>query len=380
MFLKLVEPLSWRVARSAVYFAAVLPTYLSDTESAFAQNRQTAFFPTNVASTNQLVFFEIFSQPVSEALIAFALQGNLSIGLQEETAAAIVSPRVSGLYSASDGLRLLLSGTGLNFEFIDERTVRVYRDTATRAAPNQTTPDQRPGSPIQNVDRVAFEELLVTSTKRARDPQDVAVSVASVGAEQINAMGVRDTDGLVALVAGLSTTNQGPGRNKIFLRGQSDGPIAERTQSTVGIYIDESPLVYSDTNPDFRLVDVERIEVLRGPQGTLFGAGSLGGTFRIITNKPDPTETLGEISVSGAVTNSGTPSYTADGMINIPLSEGRSAVRLAAFYDTFGGFIDDIRLNEDDINKAEILGGRMTYATDIRDSWSAILTGNAQKN
>jgi iron complex outermembrane recepter protein len=346
---------------------------------ACAQDRQPEFFPTSISASSRLIFFEVSSQPLAEALITFALQGNLSVGLQEPSAAAVITPRVSGLYTTADGLRRLLAGSGLRYSFVDAQTVRVFRDLKPLPVRQAPAPQRTPRQNSQQDNRFTLEELIVTSTKRARDPQDIAVSVATVSAEQIEAMGVRDTGDLVSLVAGLSSTNQGPGRNKIFLRGQSDGPIAERTQSTVGIYIDESPLVYSDTNPDFRLVDVERIEVLRGPQGTLFGAGSLGGTFRIITNKPDPSEILGRVSMSGAFTNSGAPSYTVDGMINVPISSDRSALRLAAFYDTFGGFIDDVRLDEENINEATIMGGRLSYQTELGDRWSVMLTGNAQK-
>lgn len=370
MFLRGFDP---TILRLACLTAVSVVAYAN---AAIGQERPPVLFPTNARSVPQLVFYEVSAQPVSEALITFALQGNLSIGLQDTVAGDSIAPRVSGLYSPSDGLRRLLVGTGLTFDFVDPRTVRVYRQAASKPSPAPVS-RRRPSELLD--DRQGLEELIVTSTKRARDPQDIPVSVASIGAEQMQAMGVRDTEDLVALVAGMSTTNLGPGRNKIFLRGQSDGPLAERTQSTVGIYIDEAPLVYSDTNPDFRLIDVERVEVLRGPQGTLFGAGSLGGTFRIITNKPDPSEYLGGVSVSGALTNSGAPSYTADAMVNIPLSLDRSALRVAAFYDSYGGFIDDIQLDENNVNVATILGGRVSFSTDIGDRWSVLLTGNAQK-
>lgn len=364
-----------RTAFVFVSFALVL--FCAYCRPGFAQERAPTLFPTSTNQSSRLVFYEVSSQPVAEALIAFALQGNLSIGLQDTESEGSITPRVSGLYTASDGLRRLLAGTDLAYDFVDSQTVRVYRRAAP-VPPVVRAPLPRRPNRQQEV-RVGLEELIVTSTKRERDPQNIPVSVTSVGAEQLQAMGVRDTEGLVSLVAGLSTTNLGPGRNKIFLRGQSDGPLAERTQSTVGIYIDESPLVYSDTNPDFRLIDVERIEVLRGPQGTLFGAGSLGGTFRIITNKPDPSEYLGRVSVSGGFTNSGAPSYTADGMINIPFTQGRSALRVAAFYDSYGGFIDDVQLGEENVNEATIMGGRASYATDFGDRWTVLLTGNAQK-
>ncbi len=347
-------------------------------ESASAQDQMSAVYPPAIPYQSRLIFFEVASSPIEDALITFALQANVSIGLEGIDGLKYTTPRVSGLYSTGEGLRLLIRNSGLAYDFLDAKTLRIYpapKAPERRAARAVRQPTVRAGQDT----RFGLEEVIVTSTKRERDPQDIAVSVATVGAEQLEAMAVRDTDDLIGLVAGLSSTNQGPGRNKIFVRGQSDGPLADRTQSTVGLYIDESPLVFSDTNPDFRLVDVERVEVLRGPQGTLFGAGSLGGTFRIITNKPDTSEFSGNVGLGGSFTNSGGPSYTADGMINVPLIEGRSAVRLAVFNDQFGGFIDDVRLAEDNVNEAHIFGGRITTQTDIGENWSATLTGNAQK-
>lgn len=352
--------------------------FIGQPQVAFAQGRLPDLFPAGATQPSRLVFYEVSSQPVAEALITFALQGNLSIGLQTVDVDQIVTPRVSGLYTASDGLRRLLVGTGLTYEFVDSQTARVYRQaTSTSRVVRAPTPLRRPMR--HEATRPDLEELIVTSAMRERQSQDIPVSMSSVEAEQLQARGVRATEDLVSLVAGFSTTNLGPGRNKIFLRGQSDGPLAERTQSTVGIYVDEAPLVYSDTNPDFRLIDIERVEVLRGPQGTLFGAGSIGGTFRIITNKPDASEYLGRVSLGASFTNSGAPSYKVDGMLNAPLIKDRSALRVAAFYDSYGGFIDDIQLGEENVNEATILGGRASYKTKVGQRWSVLLTGNVQE-
>ncbi|MEQ8736496.1 MAG: TonB-dependent receptor [Rhodospirillaceae bacterium] len=367
------------VRLGGLLFAAFVVCLTSYTDVLRAQDQSAAVVSSEVPARPRLTFFEIASAPIEEALITLALQGNVSVGVSNPEGVFYIAPRVSGLYSAGDGLRILLRDSGLTYAFIDSQTVRVFPDLGPRAQKAAVTPSRRPINSRTRDARSGLEEVIVTSTKRRRVPQDIAVSVATVGAEQLEAMAVRDTEDLIGLVAGLSSTNQGPGRNKVFLRGQSDGPLADRTQSTVGLYIDESPLVFSDTNPDFRLVDVERIEVLRGPQGTLFGAGSLGGTFRIITQKPDSFETLGEVSLGGSFTNSGSPSYRADGMINVPLVAGRSALRLAVFNDLYGGFIDDVRLDEEDVNEAHIFGGRVSLQTDIGQRWSALLTGNAQK-
>lgn len=345
--------------------------------TAFAQDRQSNFFPPGAYDSSRLIFFEVASQPLSDALINFALQGNLSIGLEDSSASRLTTNRLSGLYNTRQGLGVLLNGTGLAFNFVDSKTVRVFKAPPRKVVRQTRIPTSQPRPQVVQTKR-RLEELIVTSTKREKDPREVPMSVATVTSERLESFQVTDTDDLMSLVAGLSSTNQGPGRNKIFLRGQSDGPIAERTQSTVGIYIDESPLVFSDTNPDFRLLDVERIEVLRGPQGTVFGAGSMGGTFRIISNKPDPSEIIGRVGFSGAFTNKGSQSFTSDAVLNVPLSD-KSALRVTGFYDSFGGFIDDVRLGEDNVNDATIIGGRLSYAIQFGESWSALLTGNAQK-
>jgi len=364
---------------SGKFWRATVLMLLPFSGSAIAQTSMPALFPAPPTASSQLTFFEVASQPLSEALIAFALQGNISIGLDDVVGPGTVSPRLSGLYTTAEGLRLLLSGSGNTFAFVDDTTVRVFQAQAMPAP--RPTRQVRPQNQ-RRVDRgqnFALEELIVTSTKRREPIQDVPMSVASIPAERLQDLDVRESADLMPLVAGLSMTNLGPGRNKIFLRGQSDGPLAERTQSTVGVYIDESPLVFSDTNPDFRLIDVERVEVLRGPQGTLFGAGSLGGTYRIITNKPDPQGVSGQASLQSGLVQNGDLNYAADAVLNVPLVRGQSALRAAAFYDRYGGFIDDTTLGIDNVNDTTIYGGRLSYLTDIGDRWSLLVSANAQK-
>lgn len=336
---------------------------------------------TSAGRTGLSSFVSIYAvpvQPVSDALIAFAIQANLSIGFNGLDLSGISNAGIKGTYTAYDALGQMLRGTGLGFEYIDQTTVRIFKlEQRVARAPARPTVTPRVMDVRENT--VVLEELIVTSTKRARDPQKLPLGVSVVSGNRLNNMRTKDTLDLSAQVVGLAVTNQGPGRNKIFLRGQSDGPLAERTQSTVGIYVDDAPLVFSDTNPDFRLVDIERLEVIRGPQGTLYGSGSLSGTYRIITNKPNPTAFYGGGSGSLSTTQDGRPSGSLDGFVNVPLLDDVAAVRFAGFYDYFGGFIDDVRLDEENVNSGRIYGGRFAFRTDLGENWQATLSANGQR-
>lgn len=126
--------------------------------------------------------------------------------------------------------------------------------------------------------------------------------MTAVGAERIARAGVTGMQGLDSFVSGMTVTNLGPGRNKILLRGVSDGVFTGLTQSTVGLYLDLTPITYAAPDPDLKLIDIDRVEVLRGPQGTLYGTGPIGGVVRIVTRAP----AFGQEALSLAATRSRT--------------------------------------------------------------------------
>ncbi len=127
--------------------------------------------------------------------------------------------------------------------------------------------------------------------------------MTAVTGDRIGRSGVTGMQGLDSLVSGMTVTNLGPGRNKILLRGISDGVFTGLTQSTVGLYLDLTPITYSAPDPDLKLIDIDRVEVLRGPQGTLYGTGPIGGVVRIVTRRPE----LGREDLAVALTRSHTP-------------------------------------------------------------------------
>jgi outer membrane receptor protein involved in Fe transport len=188
--------------------------------------------------------------------------------------------------------------------------------------------------------------------------------------EELQSLGARTFEELAPQMVSVAVTNLGPGRDKIFVRGLSDGAFTGKTQSTVGLYLDDVPITYNAPDPDLRLVDVERVEVLRGPQGTLYGSGSMGGIVRIVTAKPDTTRFEGEVSAEGLNTEHGGPSHTLDAVLNAPLPGGRAAVRLVGYEDESGGYIDNPQLGLKDVNTSRRWGGRIAALAELSDAWT----------
>ncbi|HEX3365085.1 TonB-dependent receptor, partial [Phenylobacterium sp.] len=168
---------------------------------------------------------------------------------------------------------------------------------------------------------------------------------------------------------GVAVTNLGSGRNKIFVRGLSDGSFTGKTQSTVGLYLGDVPITYNAPDPDLRLADIDRVEVLRGPQGTLYGSGSMGGIVRIVPARPDPTAALGSVSAEAMATQHGGPSEGLEGMVNLPIAGGRAAVRAVLYTDESGGYISNPVLGLNDVNFSRRSGGRISGLAELPDNW-----------
>lgn len=207
-----------------------------------------------------------------------------------------------------------------------------------------------------------LEEVVVTATKRGEELlQEVPASIRALGERDFIYKDVTEYNDWARLVPGLTTQDQGPGEKRFIIRGiQSVGP------ATVGVYFDDGVITGFNPeddgggrNADIRLYDVERIEVLRGPQGTLYGEGSMSGTIRIITNKPNLAEFKGAASLEGGTISEGGELFHGDGMVNVPLVKDRFALRAVGWYEDDDGFIDNVRLGIEDVNDAETTGGRL---------------------
>lgn len=225
-------------------------------------------------------------------------------------------------------------------------------------------------------DEGTVEEIIVTATKRASTIQDVPFSINAMSEQDIQRSGATNLEELSRNVAGLMMQDLGPGQSQVAIRGVSAGQIVRDqpgVKEQVGVYLDESVISLSLFTPDLDLFDLNRVETLRGPQGTLFGSGSVGGTIRYITNQPDTEEFAGSVELNlNTVTDGNTGGY-AKGMINVPLGDGQAALRMVAYTTEFAGFID--ALGEDgkvkkDVNDGTRSGGRIALKWDINDNLS----------
>jgi iron complex outermembrane recepter protein len=205
------------------------------------------------------------------------------------------------------------------------------------------------------VETQLIEEITVTATKREQTLLDVPFSVAAVPEETLRKRGVHDIEDVAANVGGLTVQNLGPGQSQVAIRGVSAGQIVRDqpgVKEQVGVYLDESVVSMSLFTPDLDLFDTNRVEVLRGPQGTLFGSGSLTGTVRYITNQPEigVTKAFAELGIA-AVTD-GSPAGDAKFGFNLPIGN-KAAVRVASYFDRTPGFIDAVQPNlsvKDNVN------------------------------
>ncbi|MGH8129777.1 MAG: TonB-dependent receptor [Steroidobacteraceae bacterium] len=227
---------------------------------------------------------------------------------------------------------------------------------------------------------VGLEEVIVTATRRAERLQDVSESISAFDATAISMRGLQQMDDIVKYIPGMSIAQREPGGTTLVFRGVASSGIQFGAVSSSALYLDEQPITQSGRNPDPRLIDVERVEALRGPQGTLYGASSQSGTLRVITAKPDPSGFDAWAEAQLTSVSDGGEGYDVSAMVNIPLAEDRVSLRLVGFAAEDAGFIDNVLSDsqggtfdnadvvEEDINTVETTGGRAALRFDFTES------------
>lgn len=245
---------------------------------------------------------------------------------------------------------------------------------------NETAGQSEDSGPSRRPARNILEEIIVTATRRDSVLQDTALSVGVQTARDLAEMRAVNLKDYWRLIPSLVVTDSGPFGTRVAIRGLSGNSSARADESLTAIYLDDTPITnpegFFTSAPDFDLVDVNRVEVLRGPQGTLFGASTMGGALRTITNRPDATASTQfyEATISG--TNHGGTNYDFNAVLNQPLVRNRSALRLVAYYRNADGYIDDIGLNRTNVNSNETLGFRLSGNAKIGDK--LLFTGKIQ--
>jgi outer membrane receptor protein involved in Fe transport len=270
-------------------------------------------------------------------------------------------------------------------------------------------PAQQALAQDEDNDAVGLEEVIVTATKVAVNVQDIAATVQALTSADLTAMGAKGMDDYSRFIPSLSVISFGAGSSTIVFRGAvtGQGYIA---QSTSSVYLDEISVTTTGSQPSIRMVDIERVEALSGPQGTLYGSDAQAGTLRIITNKPvmNIYEAIGDFELRGG--SDSDASYRASAVLNLPLVEDTLALRLVGFVDHDGGFIDNVYGHTPDtpaipweaalglseeypagfgtldnshavkkgINDADIKGARIILSWDIGENWNTSFTALTQ--
>ncbi|WP_332818093.1 TonB-dependent receptor [Sphingopyxis sp.] len=215
--------------------------------------------------------------------------------------------------------------------------------------------------------------IIVTATKRDANLQDIPFSINAQTAEDIQKSGAVTLEDLSRNVAGLSVQNLGPGQSQVSVRGVSAGQVVRDqpgVKEQVGVYLDESVISLSLFTPDIDLYDLNRVETLRGPQGTLFGSGSVGGTIRYITNQPKLGVMEGSVEANLNLVDGDDIGGHLKGAINVPMGD-KAAIRAVGYYTRYGGFINAIGpAGKEDVNSGERYGGRIALTFEPTDNLS----------
>jgi outer membrane receptor protein involved in Fe transport len=250
-----------------------------------------------------------------------------------------------------------------------------------------------------DVDSEGIPEIQVTAQRRSESLQDVPITIQAVTGDQLKSLNVETFDDLLKYTPNVTYAGNNPGGGNIFLRGLSQGGAPGQSQSTtapfpnVALYLDDQSMQYPARNVDVYLVDMERVEILEGPQGTLFGGGAQAGAIRYITNKPKLNVTEGDVNASYGITAGGDPNSSLNAMINLPLIPDTLAVRAVIFEDHRGGYIDNVpgtisfdsspvannsALVQNNQNPVTYDGVRLEALYQINEDWSALITQNYQ--
>ena len=266
---------------------------------------------------------DIPQQPLTEALAAFARQSGLQLVYESEVARNQISGAASAGLSPSDALFHILQGTGLQFEYLTPHSVRIMRRKADALPKTSAFPGPD--------ERQTLEPVIVTATRRAENVQDIAMAVQVLTADTLADLNATTFDDFLRYLPGVTAQGVGPGQNNIYIRGLSTpGGALLQSSGTFGaspgvaVYLDDQSVELLSRNLDIYVADLDRIEILEGPQGTLFGAGAEAGVVRYITHKPRLNVTEVIVNAGVATTAHGAASNSVDATLNIPGPYGQA--------------------------------------------------------
>ncbi len=323
--------------------------------------------------------FDVPKGNLSSVLPVISRQAGVSISVVDAKLWQARVKSVRGRMSVEEAIRRLLAGS-------DAHAVRVSATSwrIERRAPPPRLAHRPPPRPVvqaalrersQDTVAGAQDEIIVTASKTDLPLSHFAGVVTKLDGGDLSFGGERGMDSILSRTATVSSTHLGSGRNKLFIRGIADSSFTGPTQSTVGQYLGDIRLSYNAPDPDLRLYDVDNVEILEGPQGTLYGAGSLGGIIRVVPKAPDPREMTVQAIAGLSITQHGDPGGDIAAIANLPIGDKGHALRLVGYMLTDGGYIDNPLRGQNDVNRVHVRGGRGTFRFDAGNDWTIDLGG-----
>jgi outer membrane receptor protein involved in Fe transport len=314
------------------------------------------------AQAPQRFDFDLPAAGLELALQRFNAQSGAAAGMAGALPAIRTQP-VLGRFTALEALQRMLAGSGLAAVPVGPLSYRLQR---VAAAPPGDAP------------LAELAEVVVTANKRSQYLLDLPVPITVVTADQLASAGPPGgTRAALDFDASTSSTNLGPGRNRHFIRGLADSAFLGPSQATVSMQFDEVRLNYSAPDPDLHLIDVERVEILKGPQGPLYGTGALGGVVHILPQRPDlAARTLRVAALAGDTAHGG---FSSGGsmVLNLPLARDSIGLRAVAYAQRDAGWIDNAGARSD-ANGTHLGGGRLALRMRPAPGWLLDLQGVVQ--
>ena len=306
---------------------------------------------------------------LARSIERLAAQTGVSIGAPGPLPPLTV-PAIHRARSVGAALDRLLRGTGYHAVQVSPRAYRIEALPVAQPA--------RPSRPAP-VDLGRLEpEIIITARKRVEALSQAPATVRVVDARHLqSAMGVPGTADAADQDAALTVAQLGSGASRLFLRGIGDAPLNGFNQASVAVLFDDARLTYDAPDPDFALVDVDRIEILEGPQGPLYGTGALGGIVKIEPNKPDLSHTSGLVRAGGAALDDSGLSNFQSGFVNLPLATDRLGLRMVAYRALDAGWIDNAG-SRHNANSELLVGGRVAVRWRPAVDWTVDLASAIQ--
>ncbi len=326
----------------------------------------TAAVASSPAFAQSTATFNLPSQPLPQALPAFARQAGVQILAPTGEIASVRSPPLAGSMDVRRALRRLIAGSGLEIAS-DQGGVILLR-----VAQGQASQRLIDGEPA------LLSEVVVTALRRETSASRTPISMVVLQGEDLDLRGASSLTELQPLAPGLNLTEINPGQRRLSIRGaQSAG------ENTVALYLGETPVTGpnsatsdpSSITPDIDFYDSARIEVLKGPQGTLFGSGAMSGAVRVVHNRPDLDEMSARVDAGASVVEGGGAGGSLHGMANLPLIGSRLGLRLVGYDVDRPGFVDNTVLAQQDVNSVRTRGARAVVRYEATGTTTLTVTG-----